>query len=142
MLLRRARLYAPWLSTRAFASRALRTERVPDPDLPRFVRRQLLAKEQQSQFHSKHLGETEPTTEKDQDVRLLEPHVLSARLKKLCDAGKVDDAVFMLKNAPLDAQNPPVWNTLIWETLKVKRFQLAYQLYVDVRPLSYCRRLY
>jgi hypothetical protein len=66
------------------------------------------------------------------EIRLLEPHVLSARLKKLCDAGKVDDAVSMLKNAPLDAQNTPVWNTLIWACMKVKRFKLAYQLYVDV----------
>lgn len=65
----------------------------------------------------------------------LEPHVLSGRLKRLCDAGKVDDAVFMLKNAPLDAQNTPVWNTLIWEALKVNRYQLAYQLFVDVSLL-------
>lgn len=65
-------------------------------------------------------------------MRLLEPHVLSGRLKKLADAGKVDDAVVMLKNAPLDAQNTQVWNTLIWEALKVNRYQLAYQLYTDV----------
>jgi hypothetical protein len=68
-------------------------------------------------------------------MRLLEPHVLSGRLKKLCDSNKVDDAVYMLKNAPLDAQNTQVWNTLIWEALKVKRFQLSYQLFVDVSVL-------
>ncbi|KAF8913893.1 hypothetical protein CPB84DRAFT_1669132 [Gymnopilus junonius] len=67
------------------------------------------------------------------ELRLLEPHVLSARLKKLCDDGKIDGAVDMLKNAPLDAQNTPVWNTLIWETLKAKRYQLAYQLFVDMK---------
>jgi hypothetical protein len=38
----------------------------------------------------------------------------------------------MLKNAPLDAQNTPVWNTLIWECMKAKRFKLAYQLFIDV----------
>jgi hypothetical protein len=68
-------------------------------------------------------------------MKPLEPHVLSARLKRSCDEGKTDDAVFMLKNAPLDAQNTQVWNTLIWECLKVKRYQLAYQLFVDVSTL-------
>jgi len=68
-------------------------------------------------------------------MKPLEPHVLSARLKRSCNEGKVDDAVFMLKNAPLDAQNTQVWNTLIWECLKVKRYQLAYQLFVDVSTL-------
>ena len=69
-------------------------------------------------------------------MKPLEPHVLSARLKRSCEEGKVDDAVFMLKNAPLDAQNTQVWNTLIWECLKVKRYQLAYQLFVDVSTPS------
>ena len=69
------------------------------------------------------------------DIRFLEPHVLSGRLKKLCDSNKVDDAVYMLKNSPLGAQNTQVWNTLIWEALKVKRFQLSYQLFVDVSIL-------
>jgi hypothetical protein len=64
--------------------------------------------------------------------KLLEPYVLSERLKKLCSEGKVDGAVFMLKNAPLDAQNTPVWNTLIWECMKARRFKLSYQLFVDV----------
>jgi hypothetical protein len=65
-------------------------------------------------------------------MRLLEPHVLSARLRKLCDNGQLDAAVAMLKNAPLAAQNTPVWNTLIWECMKAKRFKLAYQLFIDV----------
>jgi hypothetical protein len=42
----------------------------------------------------------------------------------------------MLKNAPLDAQNTPVWNTLIWECMKAKRFKLAYQLFIDVRVVA------
>jgi hypothetical protein len=67
-------------------------------------------------------------------MKLLEPHVLSQRLKKLCDRGKMDEAVSLLKNSPLAAQNTPVWNTLIWETLKLKRYTLAYSLYTDVRP--------
>jgi hypothetical protein len=65
-------------------------------------------------------------------LRMLKPYALSGRLKNLCDSNKVDDAVSMLKNLPCDSQNTQVWNTLIWETLKVKRFQLSYQLFVDV----------
>lgn len=72
---------------------------------------------------------------KASNKRLLEPHVLSGRLKKLCDARKLEDAVYMLKNAPLDAQNTPVWNTLIWECMKAGRFQLGYQLFTDVSAL-------
>lgn len=83
-------------------------------------------------YRSRHYN-PEATTSSKSEKRLLEPHVLSGRLKKLCDDGKIDDAVYMLKNAPLDAQNSQVWNTLIWECLKGKRFQMGYQLFVDVR---------
>jgi hypothetical protein len=72
-------------------------------------------------------------------MRLLEPHVLSKRLKTLCDSNKIDDAVSMLKNSPLDAQNTQVWNTLIWEALKAKRFKLSYQLFIDVSTNAFNR---
>ncbi|KAF9057583.1 hypothetical protein BJ165DRAFT_1335790 [Panaeolus papilionaceus] len=117
-------------------------------ELPRFLRRKALQdhsteKQAESQrrpstststkiFRSRHY-DPEKQPDPKSEIRLLEPHVLSARLKKLCDAGKIDDAVSMLKNAPLDAQNTPVWNTLIWETLKAQRYQLSYQLYVDMK---------
>ncbi|RXW25186.1 hypothetical protein EST38_g709 [Candolleomyces aberdarensis] len=39
----------------------------------------------------------------------------------------------MLKNAPRDAMNTPVWNTMIWEALKAQRYQLAQSLYVDMK---------
>jgi hypothetical protein len=66
-------------------------------------------------------------------MRLLEPHVLSERLKKLAEQkNQLDTAVAMLKNAPLAAQNTAVWNTLIWECMKARRFKLAYELFVDV----------
>ncbi|TFK43536.1 hypothetical protein BDQ12DRAFT_184421 [Crucibulum laeve] len=122
--------------------------------LPRYLRRQALAaaatstkssrntekcptgeKERsisQKKYRSQHYDASQEEHKSDK-IKLLEPHVLSARLKKLCDAGKVDDAVAMLKNAPLDAQNTPVWNTLIWESMKAKRFQLGYQLFVDMK---------
>ncbi|THV08564.1 hypothetical protein K435DRAFT_825019 [Dendrothele bispora CBS 962.96] len=82
-------------------------------------------------FRSKHY---DPSSEKPATEKiLLEPHVLSQRLKKLCDNGQLESAVSMLKNAPRDAQNTPVWNTLIWECMKAGRYQLGYQLYTDMK---------
>ncbi|KAJ7276380.1 hypothetical protein B0H12DRAFT_1085067 [Mycena haematopus] len=75
----------------------------------------------------------DPSREKSPTMRLLEPHVLSGRLKKLAEQNQLDLAVAMLKNAPLAAQNTPVWNTLIWESLKAKRFKLAYDLFIDMK---------
>jgi hypothetical protein len=37
-----------------------------------------------------------------------------------------------IKLVPLNAENTLVWNTLIWEAMKVKWFKLAYLLYMDV----------
>ncbi|KAF9009071.1 hypothetical protein BDQ17DRAFT_1219986, partial [Cyathus striatus] len=113
--------------------------------LPRYIRRQALQKDTASsskhstsqshlepKFRSRHF---DPASEKKPkaEIKLLEPHVLSSRLKKLSESGKLEDAVALLKNAPLDAQNTQVWNTLIWECMKHKRFKLGYQLYVDLK---------
>jgi hypothetical protein len=68
--------------------------------------------------------------------RLLEPHILSQRLRKLCDGGQLEAAIDMLKNAPMGAQSTPVWNTLIWEVLKAQRWNLSYKLYTDVSDAS------
>lgn len=68
---------------------------------------------------------------------LLEPHVLSQRLKKLCEGGQLEAAIDMLKNAPQGAQTTPVWNTLIWETLKAQRWNLSYKLYTDVSTSNF-----
>jgi hypothetical protein len=62
----------------------------------------------------------------------LKPNVLSARLKQLCEENNIDGAVNALKSAPADAQNTPVWNTIIWECMKARKYSLAYKLYVDV----------
>ncbi|KAF5369898.1 hypothetical protein D9758_001055 [Tetrapyrgos nigripes] len=86
---------------------------------------------QPRKFRSKHYDPSseKPATEK----KLLAPHVLSQRLKKLCDDGSLEAAIAMLKNAPRDAQNTPVWNTMIWECLKAGHHQMAYQLYTDMK---------
>ncbi|KAK0468359.1 uncharacterized protein EV420DRAFT_1260159 [Desarmillaria tabescens] len=83
------------------------------------------------QYRSKHYVPF--TDEQRSSLPKLEPHELSRRLKLLCDAGQLDAAVSMLKNSPRDAQNAPVWNTVIWECLKQKHFQLSYQLYTDMK---------
>ena len=158
------------LTTRRSAStRASRYRQAEEPAesstlLPRYIRRQQLQKGASTEasslkklnghvggepsssskkttiYRSKHLDSSIQPTSKT-EMRLLEPHVLSARLKKLCESGKVEDAVVMLKNAPLDAQNTPVWNTLIWEAIKIQRYKLAYELYIDVSPLHLCYAL-
>jgi pentatricopeptide repeat protein len=68
-----------------------------------------------------------------QPIKLLEPHVLSTRLKTLCEKGKVGEAVNYLKSTPLDAQNTPVWNTLMWECMKASKFSTAYSLYTEMK---------
>lgn len=134
-------------------TRFLPRDTVNEPKLPRHIRRQQ-PQEGSSQNHvqqitsktraqSPSLFPRVPPTHRSRhydpsnetpkaNMRLLEPYVLSRRLKNLCDSNKIDDAVVMLKNAPLDAQNTQVWNTLMWEALKAKRFKLSYQLFIDV----------
>lgn len=112
---------------------------------PRFIRRQHF-QDDSSKMHAQppSLSPRAPLTHRSRhydpsnempkaNMRMLEPHVLSKRVKNLCDSNKIDDAVSMLKNSPLDAQNTQVWNTLIWEALKAKRFKMSYQLFIDVR---------
>jgi hypothetical protein len=130
---------------------------VNESKLPRFIRRQHL-QEDSSKKHvqqitsrtraqSPSLSPRVPPTHRSrhydpsnevpkENMRLLEPHVLSRRLKTLCESNNnVNEAVTMLKNAPLDAQNTQVWNTLIWQALKLQRFQLSYELFIDVSIL-------
>ncbi|KAI0347517.1 hypothetical protein BDW22DRAFT_1351965 [Trametopsis cervina] len=70
---------------------------------------------------------------KDGRSTLLRPAVLNSRLLKLCAEGKYDDAVDMLKNAPHDASNAIVWNNMVSEIMKGEKYQLAYQLYTDMK---------
>ncbi|KAJ7498928.1 pentatricopeptide repeat-containing protein [Mycena latifolia] len=110
--------------------------RVDPSSIPRYIRRAAATnsgpdrKSPDTRFRSRHY---DPSREKPSTMRLLEPHVLSARLKKLAENNQLDTAVAMLKNAPLAAQNTPVWNTLIWECMKVRRFKLAYDLFIDMK---------
>lgn len=71
------------------------------------------------------------------EMRLLRAPVLAERLTKLCDEQKYEDAVAMLKSAPLDAQNAIVWNTLISKIMKAQKFQLGFHLFIDVSILQF-----
>ena len=82
------------------------------------------------EHHSKDSSSRDPPSKP-----LLKPYRLSERLSKLCEVNKLEEALETLKNMPLDAQNSAVWGTVISQAGEAGRFQLAYQLYVDVR---YC----
>ncbi|KAG6854789.1 hypothetical protein C0991_001216 [Blastosporella zonata] len=109
---------------------------VEEKQLPRYLRRKSefpSSPPSEKVYRSRHLDPAAPQTQDKSTIKLLEPYELSQRLKKLCDANKIDTAVAMLKSTPRDAQNTQVWNTLIWECMKAKRFNLAYQLYTDMK---------
>lgn len=67
-----------------------------------------------------------------QRKHLLKPYDLSVQLKRLCSEGDLDGAIERLKSTPRDAQNTAVWNTMISECLSAERYQLSYDLFVDV----------
>jgi hypothetical protein len=74
-----------------------------------------------------------PRAEDGSALYPLQPNILSARLKSLVESkGDVEGAITMLKNAPADAQNTAVWNTVIWECMKAGKYQSSYTLFVDV----------
>jgi hypothetical protein len=65
---------------------------------------------------------------------LLQPYELSRRLIGLCQQGDVDLAVTALQQAPRNAQNIKVWNTIIQQCMDAKKYNLAYSVFTDVRP--------
>lgn len=80
----------------------------------------------------KHAASTNDSSDPPRK-RLLSPYTLSSRLRDLCDQDDFDEAVEMLKNAPLDAQNIKVWNAMITSAFLAQKYKLGWQLFVDVR---------
>jgi hypothetical protein len=74
-----------------------------------------------------------PNENSEKPKRLLEPYVLSQRLTDLATRGRLDEAVDMLQNSPLDASNVATWNTVLLHCMVEKRFKLGYKLFIDVR---------
>lgn len=86
-----------------------------------------------SNFRSRtQLDKRQVNGEGVQKKRLLKPYDLSIQLKSLCREGDLDGAIERLKSTPRDAQNIAVWNTMISECLSAERYQLSYDLFVDV----------
>ena len=73
-------------------------------------------------------------TDSKDGKRLLSAYELGQRLAKKCQEGSLDEAIDMLKNMPLDAQNTANWNSLMKQAGNVGRYQLAYQLYIEASP--------
>lgn len=64
--------------------------------------------------------------------RMLRPPVLVERMKAAAVRGSLDDAIMLVKNAPADAQNTTVWNSLITQVLHKGMYKLAFSLFNDV----------
>lgn len=68
-----------------------------------------------------------------QKKHLLKPYDLSIQLKRLCSEGDLDGAIERLKSTPRDAQSTAVWNTMMSECLSAERYQLSYDLFIDMK---------
>ncbi|KAG1755697.1 hypothetical protein EDB19DRAFT_1662525 [Suillus lakei] len=87
-----------------------------------------------SNFRSRaQLDKRQGNGEGVQKTRLLKPYDLSIQLKRLCSEGDLDGAIERLKSTPRDAQNIAVWNTMISECLSSERYQLSYDLFIDMK---------
>ncbi|TFY72987.1 hypothetical protein EVG20_g33 [Dentipellis fragilis] len=92
-------------------------------------RRQSKAATEQPTSAASHLKAGDPESGK----RLLLPFELSKRILKKCRQNSIEFAIDLLKNAPKDAQNVKVWNTMIQECLKAGKNQQAFLLFVDMK---------
>ncbi|KAI0776054.1 hypothetical protein BD413DRAFT_469635 [Trametes elegans] len=68
-----------------------------------------------------------------QSKRLLKPSTVSTIVNGMCAEQRLDAAIDYVQSLPLDAQNAPVWNTLIAHAGTAGRYRLAYQLYIDMK---------
>jgi hypothetical protein len=65
-------------------------------------------------------------------VKGLKPYEVASRVNILLQEDKLDHAVTMVENLPLDSVNVVVWNTLITAAIQAARYKLAFELYYDV----------
>ncbi|KAL1747453.1 hypothetical protein HDZ31DRAFT_31831 [Schizophyllum fasciatum] len=116
--------------------RAMQFGKPPKDDKQRLSTSEAAKKQKEpAVYRSKHWDPS-----KDQgsgEKKMLDPYVLSKRLQKMCSEGKLEDAIETLKNMPRDASSTPVWNMIIWECMKAKKYKTAYQLYVEMKRRGY-----
>ncbi|KAH7887745.1 hypothetical protein F5I97DRAFT_1862492 [Phlebopus sp. FC_14] len=65
--------------------------------------------------------------------KLLRPYNLALQLKRLAAEENLDGAIERLQSTPRDAQNTAVWNTMLSLCIQAQRYQLAYQLFIDMK---------
>lgn len=106
----------------------------PRRRLPQSVPTTRQSEVRENRFPSHTRAKVKPPNENSEKTkRLLEPYVLSQRLTDLATRGRLDEAVDMLQNSPLDASNVATWNTVLLHCMVEKRFKLGYKLFIDVR---------
>ncbi|GJJ15628.1 hypothetical protein Clacol_009906 [Clathrus columnatus] len=66
-------------------------------------------------------------------IKLLTPVILSARITKLFQQGRLQEAINMVKYSPLDAQNAAVWATLIGFVMSEKKYKEAFRLFTEMK---------
>ncbi|KAH8118677.1 hypothetical protein DFH11DRAFT_1502547 [Phellopilus nigrolimitatus] len=71
------------------------------------------------------------------EQRNLRPTVLSARIKKLADEGKLEDAIQVVLDAPKNKLNVIVWNTLLSFLMKAEKRNRAYSIYIEMKRRNF-----
>lgn len=66
-------------------------------------------------------------------VKGLKPIEVVQRINALLREEKLDHAITMVENLPLDAVNVVVWNVLIQAAIKQARYKLAFELFYDMK---------
>ncbi|EJU06554.1 hypothetical protein DACRYDRAFT_103501 [Dacryopinax primogenitus] len=63
----------------------------------------------------------------------MRPYELAQRVTKLCEQGKLDEAISYVKSAPTASQNAIVWNTLIMYAFNAYQINTGYTLFIDMK---------
>jgi len=133
-----------WLPTaaRITTGSSLESKHGSTPTRPRSEKRSLLPSYSSngrsgasSKLRPPAQRDSRPGNDQGEHRRLLKPYDLSMQLKRMCNEGELNGAIERLKTTPRDAQNVAVWNTMISECLSAERYQLSYELFIDVSVL-------
>ncbi|KAG8731523.1 hypothetical protein FRC11_003925 [Ceratobasidium sp. 423] len=81
--------------------------------------------------HSHRVKSPSPRPPNDRGL-IREVHI-ATKVKGLCQAGKLEEAVEVCENAPAALQGAPAWNTVIHHALSKERYNYAYTLYQQMK---------
>ncbi|KAI0081844.1 hypothetical protein K474DRAFT_1613127 [Panus rudis PR-1116 ss-1] len=130
-----------FVSTPAACSRTFATEtsstrvrnHATPPALDRERREHSYGNPSSSSRPTNRTGNPHANVDGDRPKRLLRPYDLAQRLTKLVEEGQLQEAVDSLKTAPLDAQNVPLWNTMLNHCCNAGKYELAWKLFIDMK---------